>query len=284
MSGDARGLTIFETKASSDRPAVESAFALTGLNTSNFGHWVFEYMFQLWAWMQRPTIDGLCLIVDARMPAQFREMIDLFTGGRQPVVVLGPGESVRVRRLWACSKIAYWPGGERPERWPMKEFELSDTDALARLIGTLQPRLEALAGQGYPQRIYLTRGDDQSRPLTNRRAVEDLFRSKGFAILNFNGLPYLEHVRHLRAASTVITEAGSTIYGLLMCCPGTRLGEIADENPTEYEWCAGMFKSLGLDLLLFPCRTEPAGPDVAGGLQMTADLGLLESYIEDRTR
>ena len=112
--------------------------------------------------------------------------------------------------------------------------------------------------------------------------MEALFRSRGFAVLNFSHLPYVEQVRHLRAARTVISEAGSSLYGMLLCRRGTRVGEIADENPTEYEWCAGVFESLGLHLLLFPCRVDPA--DVPGGLRMTADLAELAAYIDDRTR
>jgi tetratricopeptide (TPR) repeat protein len=283
VSGGDAELTILELGAGARKPALEAAFSLAGLNTSNFGHWIFEFMFQLWALMRRPGFGSLTLIVDRQMPAQMREMLEFFVGPGVPVLELGPGESVQVRELWACAKIAFWPGGEKVRSQSAVDFELSDTRALARLIGTLQPRLQAATREGYPEHIYLTRGAEQSRPLTNRVAVEELFRSKGFAILNFTRRPFIEQLRHLRAASTVIVEAGSAIYGLVLCRPGTRIGEIADEDPTGYEWFSETFKALGLDLVLFPCRVDDAGPDVAGAIQMTADLAELEQYICERT-
>jgi capsular polysaccharide biosynthesis protein len=194
------------------------------------------------------------------------------------VVVLEPGQGVHVQRLWTCSKIAYWPGGEKLPAPPVHDYELSDTRALAALVGRLQPRLDQLDLAGLPERIYLTRHARQGRPLARRGEVEAFFAARGFAVLDFTVVPMLEQLRHLRAARTVVLEAGSAMYGALFCRPGTRIGELADDDTSEHEWCAEMFRALGMSLLLFPCATgTPAG--LTGATGMAVDLDRLDAYL-----
>jgi hypothetical protein len=221
------------------------------------------------------------ILVDAQMPPQLRELLEVFVGAAHPVHVLQPGESVRVDELWTCSKIAYWPGGERMPAPPSNRSELSDTPALARLLARVAvPRLAAFEVPGYPSKLYLTRNAAQGRPLANRDEVEALFRARGFHVADFGRLPMREQLRHLRAARTVVMEAGSSMYGLLFCRPGTRLGELTNEAPTEHEWCAGMFRALGMPLLLFPCETAAQLGGLRGAIMKRADPAGLEAFLD----
>ena len=279
LSSDGAALVAVERTGSARLPPLDMALCLTGLHTFNFGHWVFEFMFQVWACREHSGFDGIPLIVDEQMPGQMREMLDFFVGTGHPVVVLKPGQSVHVRRLWTCSKIAFWPGGEKLPPVQIKDYELSDTRALAGLIRRLEPILEAAESPGGPSRIYLTRSAAQTRPLVNRVGVEQLFRDRGYAILDFNEVPFREQVRQIRAARTVVFESGSILYGLLLCRSGTRIGEIADENPAEYVWSAEMFKSLGQAYRLFPCETVSGALDLSGSVATQADLNELEIFL-----
>ena len=272
-------VAILEHDAPLRLPDLAQACSLVGLHTANYGHWIFEHLFPLWACMDRPGFAQVPLLVDAQMPAQHRELLEFFVGPGHPVVELGPGQGVAVRRLWTASKIAYWPGGEQLPAPPVHDYELSDTPALAALIGRLQPRLDTLDLTGRPERIYLTRRAAQGRPLAERAAVEAFFAARGFAVLDFARMPMLDQLRYLRAARTVVLEAGSAMYGALFCRPGTRIGELAGDDPTEHEWCAEMFRALGMRLLLFPCATVGPPTGLKGAVEKRADLDRLDAYL-----
>ena len=94
----------------------------------------------------------------------------------------------------------------------------------------------------------------------------------------------MEQLRQIRAARTIIFESGSILYGLLLCCSGTRIGEIADENPGEYVWSSEMFKSLGQTYRLFPCETVSGALDLSGSVATRADLKELEIFVTDLER
>jgi capsular polysaccharide biosynthesis protein len=279
----ADGHVVFvEHDAPARLPDLRVAMSLAGLHSYNYAHWIFEHMFPLWACMDRPGFAGVTLLVDAQMPAQHRELLEFCVGRDHPVVVLGAGQSVRVERLWACSKIAYWPGGEKPPVEPVHDYELSDVAAVAGLLRKLEPRLEALDVAGLPERIYLTRQAELGRSPDDRPAIEAAFAGRGFAVLDFAAMPMREQLRHLRAARTVVMEAGAPLlYGALFCRPGTRIGELCDEKPAEQrEWCAEMFRALGMHLLLFPGASAagPADRDDSEGTGV--DLDRLDAYLK----
>jgi hypothetical protein len=252
------------------------ALKLTGAQTSNFGHWTMEHMFQLWACLKQPGFDGVPIVIDAQMPAQHREAIEFFAPGH-PIVALGMGEQRQVARLWACSKVVYWPGGEHPvaPEIARRLIELADPDLLAGMLLDLQPQLESAGDDSAPPaRLYLTRGAGQSRSLEGRTEVERFFEGRGFTVVNPGQLGFVEQLRHLRRASTVILEAGSSVFSLLYCRPGARIGYFPTYDPPELECLNEIFLRLGHKMLaLAPGPGESAGeqrPDI-GRLALLAD-------------
>jgi len=283
IADDGGMLSMLDLGPVATQSTLDQGFSLVGLHSWAYGHWIIEFMFQLWACKDRPEFAMVPLIIDEMMPAQLRELLQFFAGKDHPIVVLGPGERVRVNRLWACSKIVFWPGGERSTR-PEPDFEFSDTRALAQLITRLQPNLDTLTSEGYPEKIYLTRKSGQGRSLTNRTEIEDFFQRQGFSILDFNELSMLEQLTHWRAARTVVMEAGSSIYGLLFCRPGTCIGELAGPPLEEYLWVADMCEALGHRFLLFPFDNVIDNPGAAPMEGFRADVASLPDYLEEMHR
>ncbi len=250
---------------------VESALSLVGNHTHNYGHWIVEFMFQIWACMDRTGFDTLPIIVDAQMPSQLRELLEFFIGATHPIIVLEPGESIHVNQLWTCSKVSYWPGGEAFPIQYYDDYVVSDMQALRNILARLQPVLNTLECDGNPEKLYLTRSSTQARPFVNREEVESFFRNQGYAVLNFNEVPMLEQLRYMRTARTIVIEAGSSIYGVMFCRSGTHVGELPSFEPTEREWCAGLFKELGHEFLMLPCQMTSDG--------ICADLSILPDYL-----
>jgi hypothetical protein len=127
LSGDAAtGLTVMCHVDDARKPDLDQALSLVAMNSANWGHWVVECLFKLWACLDRPDFAGVPVLIDEDMPPQMRESLEAFVGDEHPIVELPSAASVLVRRLWACSAIAYWPGFEQlgTPWWP--EQELAD--------------------------------------------------------------------------------------------------------------------------------------------------------------
>ena len=259
-------------------PQLDEALSLVGVHSFNFGHFVFEQMFKVWALSDRPGFDSVAIVIDEMMPPQLREMLEFFVGPEHPIVVLEAGASVRVRRLWACSTIAYWPAGERLGTPPTAEAELSDAKALAALIRRLDPKLTPLDEPGTSNRLYLTRKGGR---LANRDAVERWFADRGFRILDFADLTYAEQIRELRNAGTVVLEAGSTIYGLPLARPGLRIGVLTVPPPKEYEWHHEIARALGHRLLVQAGETVSEHPEHPGMSAFIVSPERLPRFLEE---
>lgn len=251
---------------------VDEAFTLVGNHTYNYGHWIVEFMFQVWACIRQPGFERLPLIIDAQMPPQHRQLLEFFLGADHPMIVLQAGESLRVRQLWACSKVSYWPGGESFPLVHHDDYQIADMAELASIIESFGDKLDSLDTTGCPQKLYLTRDAKKSRPFVNRRAVEDFFKEQGFSVFDFGHTPILEQLRYLRAARTVIVEAGSSLYGTIFCRRGACVGELPSCDPTEREWCAELFRALGHRFLLLPCTQTRDG--------ILADISGIKDYLE----
>ena len=231
--------------------------SLCGLHSYNYGHWIYEFMFPLWFCMQQQGFEDVTLIVDQQMPTQLLEALDFFVGKQHPRLVLSPGESVQVGSLWVCSKISYWPGGEDLSATYLNDYEIADTRALAQLLGSFEPLLERHSFDAFPEKLFLYRNANLGRPFDNRQEVCDLLQSRGFTAMDFGELPFIEQIRHLRAAKVVIVEAGSTLYGGLFCRKGTTIAELSIAEPEGYHWFTEIFDALGHNFMLFPCDSRP---------------------------
>jgi hypothetical protein len=259
------------------RQPIPVALKLTGAQTANFGHWTMEYMFQLWACLQQPGFAGVTILIDAQMPPQHREAVEFFAGPGHPILTLRMGEEWPVARLWTCAKVVYWPGGEKT---PVPAaaatlFELADAELLAGMIRQLQPRLDSVRVAGdAPARLFLSRAAGQSREMEDRAGLQRFFEGRGYTVIDPAGLSFLDQLRYLRGASTVVVEAGSSVYSLIYGRPGLRIGYFPTYDPPELECIHEVFVKLGHTMLAL------APPGDAGNTQ-AVDYDMLARLVDE---
>jgi hypothetical protein len=265
------------------RPHVlEEAFALVGHHTWNFGHWILEFMFKVWLCMDKARFASVPLVIDEQMPAQLREMLELFVGAKHPVVVLKPGESARVGKLWCCSSVAYWPGGDKPGRPLAPQEQLSDARRLCALLRSLSPRLEVIdPDPSDSRRLYLRRKDDRRRRMVNRPEVEAWFQSQGFELVDLADLTFHEQLRRIRGADCIVGPDGAAFYGLLFARPGTRIGMLAQPALEANEWWNQMYKELGLSLLLYVGTLHKLNADYPSQSDVMIDIAGLSGFLDE---
>ena len=272
-------VAVMDLGTESIQVELESAFSLVGLRSAAWGHWMFEQMFRLWACATRPEFDGVPVLIDKGVPPQVRQSVEFFVGDDRQIVELEQGKTAVVRNLWACSRIAYWPGGvnTKPVGY---DSQLSDYEGLAHLVSGLQPALDRVARPDVAERLYLTRSN-RHRPLLNRSEVEEYFEQVGFVVADLAELDFAEQVALIRGANVIAMEGGSNIYGALCFSrPGTELVELGGPPLHEYLWICNLAAALGHQHRVVPFRdafTEPIRPTNDAFL---LDLDTLRPVIE----
>ena len=251
LAADGTSLTVLEHDDSGRQPPLEEALSLVGMYTYNYAHWIVEKLFKALVCLDRPGFRNVPIIVDEQMQPAHLEMLREFCGAEHPVVILPPGASVRVKRLWTVSSVIYWPGCELPGT-PIEQ--LADTSALAGLLQRVEPALRAFDADERDLRVFLTRRDDR---LANRREVEQWFEESGWAVVDAADLPFAGQMGLIRNASTVVAIGGAAVYGLVFARPGLRIGLLypsprGGPPHEEVQLHHEIFKALGHRLLVLP--------------------------------
>ena len=251
LAADGTSLTVLEHDDSGRQPPLEEALSVVGMYTYNYAHWIVEKLFKALVCLDRSGFRNVPIVVDEQMQPAHLEMLREFCGAEHPVVILPPGASVRVKRLWTVSSVIYWPGCELPGT-PIEQ--LADTSALAELLQRVEPALRAFDADERDLRIFLTRRDDR---LANRREVEQWFEESGWAVVDAADLPFAEQMGLIRNASTIVAIGGAAVYGLVFARPGLRIGLLypsprGGPPHEEVQLHHEIFKALGHRLLVLP--------------------------------
>ncbi|MFS8063161.1 MAG: glycosyltransferase family 61 protein [Luteimonas sp.] len=222
----------------------DDALSLVGVHSYAFGHWLLEFLPKLWAWRGQPGFADVPVLVDAQMPSQHREALEMFLSAGQRVVTLKPGERVRVRRLWTASMPCYMPLGPKPGP-DLPELLTVDTACFAALMREALPHDQASPTPH--ARVYLSRKPNQHRKLVNYLEVEAWFRAQGFVIVDPAEITFAEQLRLMRDATMVVGPDGSAVFMALFARTGTIVRTFSHPFLDDTEWFAALGAQLGLD-------------------------------------
>jgi hypothetical protein len=239
------------TGAGASGPAVATALSLCGVHSFNFGHWLLEFLPKVWAVAGRREFRGVTVLVDEQMPPQLREAVLLFLPAGHEVRSLGPGESVLVHRLWTLPMITYFPLGPRAGASDSDAVVPLDGELFVRLVASVAPVLEGLDDGGRPpsRQLFLTRKDSQHRRLVNRVDVEQALVQRGFEVVDLEELAFVDQLRLVRSARTIIGPDGSSLLLGLLARPGTRIGYLMNPYLEDMGSLASTHEALGHRLL-----------------------------------
>jgi hypothetical protein len=192
---------------------LEEAFTLLGAHSWEFGHWFMEYMPKFLLAMQTGRINRMPILLDAGMPEQHRQAIELLAGGAAKIVTLAFGQSARVKRLWCATGPAYPPVLDQMDekfRWgalamPPKTY-IPLMDEMVRLLDRVAENPAS------PKRIFFARRPYPHRVLRNAAEIEEIARSRGFEIIYTQDKTFLEQVQLIRNAAYVVGPEGSALF------------------------------------------------------------------------
>jgi hypothetical protein len=192
---------------------VDEAFTLLGAHSWEFGHWFMEYMPKFLLAMQTGRINRMPILMDAGMPAQHRQAIEMLAGDKVKIVTFTYGQTARVKRLWCATGPAYPPVLDQMDekfRWgalamPPKTY-IPLMNEMVRLLE------RAAEKPDNPKRIFFARRPFPHRVLRNAPEIEEIARSRGFEIIYTQDKTFLEQVQLIRNAEYVVGPEGSALF------------------------------------------------------------------------
>ena len=135
---------------------LDEGFNLLGPNTPQFGHWMWEHMPKYVAAVMAAKLSNVPILIDAYMPATHREFLEMLLPPNAEVVEVPYNGTVRVRRLWCATNLAYIPTYIKTldPNWPAYEIPLPGH--FAAVFREITRRAEAVVPSKHGPRAHLS--------------------------------------------------------------------------------------------------------------------------------
>lgn len=274
-------VTAFVEAGAVEGPPLAEALTLLGLHSYNFGHWLVEFLPRLWACLGRPGFDSVPILIDEQMVPQHREAVQLLVGSAHPIVVVRPGQALRVKKLWTGATPTHHPLGPKPAESDTDEIPAIDGEMFATLVERVRPMLEASEQPSGPKRVYLTREDSQHRKLVNRTEVESWFVARDFEVFNFGDLPFAQQLQRIRGADVVVGPDGSALWLTFLARPGTSVGFLNNPYLEEHWWIASLCESLGHRLSILTGEVVREHPAYRKFSDYRIEINALPGFLDE---
>lgn len=203
------------------------AWSLMGINSVSFGHWMCEQLPQFLAAADLPEFAGTPVLIDADMPAQHRQSLELFGAGRFPIVTVPRGVRVRVETLLVMSNWAYAPHLLVTDRGLDASVFLPAADRVAEVLVRAAARFDALApppaAAAGPAGVFWARTPRRHRAIANHAEIEAVLARHGYARHLPERHDFATQIGLLRGSDRVVLQNGSGMHGMFLGRPGTRV-------------------------------------------------------------
>jgi len=271
-------VTSFTTKLAAD-----SAIAMTGISTYNFGHWMFEYLPRLRALEQHASFRQAPIYVDAEMPPAHLEALRLLVGKEHHIVEIEGGTAVIAKQLIVATPSIFFPyicKAKTPASVHLAPIHTDDMRFIrARILVALglDPSRKA---DGTGRRIFLRR-DGGLRRLLNQDEIEKLLVSRhGFEVVKPEAFPFSEQVKMFNEAEVVFGPHSSAFCNLAFCPVGARAGCLVQSYAANFPAWSHAVHSIGVKHLYVAGNPVPGSSWHEHHLDYYVPLELVAEALE----
>lgn len=201
---------LLDTAAFTTTRELEAGIMLSGPASDAWGHWIGEFLPRLDFYEHHPDFADLPIIVDADMPQSHLEHLAAIAANR--LVVLQPGEALKVRRLLYAPAPTFFPIHILPGPPPHEICQASP-----RAYRYLKARVEASLGVQPPTggKYYLTRAGRSWRRIRNEDELAGFLEAQGFRTVAVETLSFAEQVRLFQDAAVIVAPNGSAQQSII---------------------------------------------------------------------
>lgn len=257
FSGDGKFVSI--NRKYPLRSSGDIAVPICGPGYPNFGHFLYDGL-GLAIFLKSQNLKNLRFVGAAARPWQLRILDRLGILGSFKEVF----EPTRFKGVIASSMLyghlAY------PTRFIRPVFDML--------------RLTTGPGQRKKfEKVYISRGQDVKRPISNRLDVEALLKNRGYFVFDPLSFDLDEAIRMVGSSSIIVGESGAGMGNIGFCETGTKILEIQQPNFMD-GWTRATCDVMGFDWSLYltsSSTSERDGPQWIDLQKFSAALDILES-------
>ncbi|MCC7250360.1 glycosyltransferase 61 family protein, partial [Hyphomicrobium sp.] len=192
---------------------VEEGIWLAGKGSTNYYHWLLEYLPRLSVLDRYPEYDHLPLLIDAGLHPNLIAALERITLKRRPLVELESGRCHALRKLVVPSSLVKTPFEYRPGARVFDDDVIIPPAAIDFLRRVFAP-LMAPAGTA-SRRIYVPRRGAKYRELINEPEIMAFFEREGFEVVYPEKLSFEEQVRVFSEAAMIVGPSGAGMTNIL---------------------------------------------------------------------
>lgn len=234
---------------------LDKAWSLLGINSISFGHWTVEGLLRFLQGRSLAELRDVPLLIDADMPAQHRQSLELLAQGALTLIEVPRHTRVKVKTLVMISNWFFMPHLMTQDQdvdinvcvFPAKQMaqcyqragQIFDQAAKANpsLLEIKAPsrhnpsRQSSGPNDSSPNSPALKAGDNllwardnsRHRGIANFAAVEQQVKAVGFKTVLPEQHSFAEQMAMIRGAKRVVVQNGSAMHALFFARPGTEV-------------------------------------------------------------
>lgn len=259
---------------------LEVAAVFTDGCAANYAHWLTEVFPRIAVFCADERFNDIPLVIDKGLHVNILASLRLVAGERRRIHEVGPGESIRIERLYWMSVSGYVPYEQR------QSFSGSHVQGIFSPVAMGLTRSVCLgaafqgrtfSGDGAGPKIYLRRNSGMRR-LRNAQDVEHCLMRHGFRVVEPEKMTFVEQVRLFAEASMVVGPTGAAFANLIFARPTARILVFMGEHPDAiYDYWGNIAQAVGLRVECLRCASEDDGRGIHSDFNV--DLNVLEQVL-----
>lgn len=226
-----------------------AAVMLSGAASTEFGHWMPEFLCRLRALSRHADFAALPIIVDAGMPASHYDYLRLVVSNE--LIVLPANSAVRCGRLLIAPTASFYPMHLVPEHAVPGHEQGPFSPACFGFLRDRVLRSQPAVTQR-SRRLYLSRRNRQWRLMLNDNEIAACLEARGFETIYPEDLSFVEQVRLFQQAEAIVGPNGSSWVNLIFADTSVKvvvLGQasFSGQDLFGFSGFVGPMRTLGYD-------------------------------------
>lgn len=221
---------------------LNEAILISGRCSTNYFHWLIEYLPKFLA-VDLSNIDqSVPVIVDAELLPQQIESLKVFSKGRQ-IFFYDHKTLLHVKKLYVPSTHTFHPDRLDIPFWKGSGLSIEHINFLRTGVASAfrisyEPRVNR-------NKIYLARKG--ARSLKNSDEIINVMQKEGFEIVYPESLTFQEQVQLFNSSALIVGPAGAAFSNIIFCRPGTKILSFVAKHNKEYCMQSNLAQCAGAD-------------------------------------
>lgn len=183
---------------------------------NNYFHWIIDGLCRAQL-VRKNVTEQFTVVLPEASPKYITETLRLF--GFADFEYLGKNTRAGIHELYVMNYAA-WSGQQHPV-------------ILEDMRSTVFHALDISNAKPF-RKIYVSRGKQFSRRITNETEVLEVLRDRGYELVYFEGMSFADQVKLMHEVTHFVTSHGANMTNLVFLQPGARILELINNRKPNF--------------------------------------------------